>query len=160
MNTASAFPGGAPWGAANPDSARSCTACHFDYDAIPDSKSLSIEGLPVAPITASTYELRVSFVDSEALIAGFQMLASAGEFGALQKYMESAGASIRSTRPAANINGIGWSILWTAPDLADKKVTFYLAVTGANDDGSPFGDRIHFRSFTVTPYREPANTDH
>ena len=51
-------------------------------------------------------------------------------------------------------------MLWTAPDLPDKKVTFNLAVTGANDDGSPFGDRIHFRSFTVTPDKNRPNAGH
>jgi hypothetical protein len=157
MNSTSASPGGAPWGAANPQSSQNCTACHFDYEAIPDSKSLSIRGLPVAPVTGSTYELQVSFKDTDAIIAGFQMLASAGQFGASQKHIETTGSSIRSTRPVANINGVAWSILWTAQDLADKKVTFYLAVTGANDDGSPLGDRIHFRSFTVTPDKDRAN---
>lgn len=160
MSSASAFPGGAPWGTANPQSGQNCTACHFDYQAIPDSKSLTIRGLPVAPVSGTTYELMVSFVDSVAIIAGFQMFVSTGQFSASQKYIETTGSSIRSTRPIANKNGVVWAMLWTAPDLADKKVTFNLAVTGANDDGSPFGDQIHFRSFTVTPDKNRPNAGH
>ena len=160
MSSASAFPRGAPWGTADPQSGQNCTACHFDYQAIPDSKSLSIRGLPVAPVSGTTYELLVSFEDSVALIAGFQMLASTGQFSASQKHIETNGSSIRSTRPIANINGVIWTMLWTAPDLPDKKVIFYLAVTGANDDGSPLGDRIHFRSFTITPDKNRPTAGH
>ena len=42
--SASAFPEGAPWGAANPDAEGNCSSCHFDYDAIRDSPALILDG--------------------------------------------------------------------------------------------------------------------
>ena len=147
VNTAVAFPEGAPWGAANPDSEQSCPACHFDYDAILNSEYLFIEGIPDKPAAGTTYELVVSLNSVDALTAGFQMLASDGQFASMERYIEYAGSAIRSTKPATNSNGVSWSLVWTAPNQPNTSVIFYLAVTGANDDGSPFGDRIHFRSF-------------
>jgi len=36
-----------------------------------------------------------------------------------------------------------------SPDTMPSPVTFYLAASAANDDGSPFGDRIHYRDYQL-----------
>lgn len=150
-NAASAFPEGAPWGAADPDSVDSCSICHFDDDAVRDSAALSIVGLPEQPLPGESYELTIRFDEPDALIAGFQMLAKgaepAGAFAALSTDIEYVGSAIRSTDPSANNGTVTWRLTWTAPVVPGVEVTLFLAVMGANDDGSPFGDRVHFRSF-------------
>jgi hypothetical protein len=148
-----AFPEGAPWGAANPDSAENCSTCHFDDDPVRDSAALSIDGLPGSPMPGESYELTIRFADPDAVIAGFQMLAtaddSAGEFHASSEHIEYLGAAIRSTDPSRNEGEVTWQLTWTAPRRAVATVTIFLAVMGSNDDGSPFGDRVHFRAFQV-----------
>ena len=152
--TVAAYPEGAPWGASNPDAEQNCATCHFDYDAVRGSAALTIEGLPDRPEPGMSYALTIRFDDSAAEIAGFQMIAiadpgSAGRFASTTPNIEFVGAAIRSTDPISNAEGAAWRLEWTAPDSADAVITFFLAVTGSNDDGSPFGDQIHFRSFEL-----------
>jgi len=147
MSAAVAFPEGAPWGAANPDAAEHCGSCHFGYDATLDSNTISIIGLPEVAIPGQAYELQVSFDDAEAVIAGFQSLATAGEFQSETADIEYLGAAIRSTKPAPAGTGFQWTLTWTAPELSDARVIIYVAVVAGNDDLSPFGDRAFFRTF-------------
>ena len=152
--TVFAFPEGAPWGAADPDSIDNCSNCHFDNAAIHDSPALSIVGLPERPKPGESYELTIHFDDPDAVIAGFQMLASAanppGTFATAAANLEYIGAAVRSTEPRPNDNGVRWQLTWTAPETPGTDVTFFIAAMGANDDGSPFGDRVHFRTFHVS----------
>ena len=149
-----AYPEGAPWGASNPDAEQNCASCHFDYDAVRGSAALTIEGLPERPEPGKRYALTIRFDDPAQEIAGFQMIAiadpgSAGRFVSTMPNIEYVGAAIRSTDPISNDSGAAWQLEWTAPDSAGAVITFFLAVTGSNDDGSPFGDQIHFRSFEL-----------
>lgn len=153
--SAPGYPEGAPWGAADPDASENCSACHFDDEPILNSASIAIDGLPAEPVTDETYEFVVRFEDADAVAAGFQLLAratagSAGLFSANGSMLEAGAAGIRSTRPTKNENGVQWTIKWTAPDNPGATIQFFLAVTGANDDGSPLGDQVHFRSFGIT----------
>ncbi|MBJ90340.1 MAG: hypothetical protein CMO98_10840 [Woeseia sp.] len=147
IKDASSFPEGAPWGTANFDSEQSCAACHFDYDPIFNSDALLVEGLPDRLLAGTSHEIVITLESLEALTAGFQMLASKGQFTSIEHHTEYIGSAIRSTKATNNANGFSWSLIWTAPPKPNTKVLFYLAVTGANGDGSPFGDLIHFWSF-------------
>jgi hypothetical protein len=155
LNAARAFPDGAPWGAANPAAEQNCATCHFDFDAVRDSTALVIDGLPLTPAPGAKYELEIIFEDPETVVAGFQLIAQAadqqaGTFVSSVADLEVIGAAIRSTAPFRSNAGISWKVEWRAPDMITSPIIFYVAASAANDDGSPFGDTIHFRSYELT----------
>ena len=154
-NAARAFPDGAPWGAANPAAERNCATCHFDVDPVRDSEALVIDGLPLKPAPGANYDLEIVFEDPEAVVAGFQLIAKAGDqqagiFDSSAAGVEFIGAAIRSTVPFSSDAGVSWKVEWRAPDVIESPIVFYIAASAANDDGSPFGDTIHFRSYRLT----------
>lgn len=154
LNAALAFPDGAPWGAANPAAEQHCATCHFGSEPIRDSGALRIVGLPAQAMAGEIYHLQVVFDDPQVVTAGFQLIADAqgqeaGTFASQETGIEFIGAAIRSTVTTKTEKGISWSVDWRAPvDLASP-ITFYLAASAANDDGSPFGDTIHYRSYRL-----------
>ncbi len=155
MNAARAYPDGAPWGAANPAAEQHCATCHFGAEAVHESAALDIDGLPSEPTPGSSYELKISFDEPATVIAGFQLLARAGEqdagsFSSNTSEIEFVGAAIRSTAPARNDNGVSWKIIWRAPDSVVLPIVFHVAACAANDDGSPFGDTIHYKTRKIT----------
>jgi len=148
-----AYPEGAPWGAANPAADESCGYCHFGYEPVPDSAALAIEGLPETARPGERYSLVVRFTDDEAAVSGFQLLASAGHgdagrFGTDTPGIETVGAASRSTTTRTPDEGFEWPLWWRAPATGGD-IILYLAASSANDDQSPFGDRIHYRRFRV-----------
>ena len=150
---AAAYPEGAPWGAADPAATESCLSCHFDGDAVDPSDAISIFGLPATAEPGRTYALVLKVASEDAAVAGFQLLAStdgqeAGLFGSPEVGVEHAGAAVRSTVPVP-IEEAEWSLLWSVPQEAGTSVTLLLAVTASNDDGSPLGDVVHYRSYIV-----------
>jgi hypothetical protein len=154
FNAARAFADGAPWGAANPAAEQHCASCHFENDPVRDSAALLIDGLPAKPEPGTTYELQIIFEDSDIVIAGFQLIAHAGQeeagtFTSSDADIEFIGAAIRSTAPARSDGGVSWAIAWRAPGELTLPVIFYVAAAAANDDESPFGDTIHFRSYRI-----------
>ena len=146
---AAANPHGAPWGAAKPGAGQDCASCHFDYDPAVDSELISLEGLPARVSPGATYDLVLRLAPSDAAIAGFMVSASEGVFSGARDGIEANGREVRSTAPVPAEEGASWRLKWTAPDDLAEEVFFYAAVNGANDDASPFGDIIHFRSFAV-----------
>ncbi len=157
LNAARAFPDGAPWGAANPAAEQHCASCHFEAEPVRDSAALSIDGLPPQPVPGATYELKIVFKDPDIVTAGFQLIANtgqeqAGTFVSSDADIEFIGAAVRSTATARSDDGVTWAVEWQAPDEVTLPVVFYIAASAANDDGSPFGDTIHYRS-----YRLPAD---
>jgi hypothetical protein len=156
-NAATAFPDGAPWGAANPAAEQNCATCHFGDEPVRDSAALVIDGLPAQPAPGEIYELEIIFDDPDMAIAGFQLIAQiveqqAGTFVSSAEDVEFIGSAIRSTTPVSNDDGVAWSFEWHAPVEIESPIVFHVAATAANDDGSPFGDIVHFRS-----YRLPAD---
>ncbi len=154
VNAARAFPDGAPWGAANPAADQNCASCHFGADPVRDSEALVIDGLPVQPAPGAIYELKIIFEDPEIVIAGFQLLVQsrdqqAGTFVSAGAGVEFIGAAIRSTAPLRSDQGVSWAVEWRAPGVVASPIVFYVAASAANDDGSPFGDTIHFRSYNL-----------
>jgi hypothetical protein len=154
-NAARAFPDGAPWGAANPAAEQNCATCHFEIDPVHDSAALVIDGLPRQPAPGATYELEIFFKDPDTVIAGFQLFAQvadqqAGTFESSAANVEFIGSAIRSTEPVRGEDSIAWTFEWHTPLDFDAPVVFYIAASAANDDGSPFGDTIHFRSYKLT----------
>lgn len=157
LNAARAFPDGAPWGAANPAAEQHCASCHFDADPVRDSAALAIDGLPSKPSPGTTYALRIIFEDPDIVTAGFQLIAHAGEvqagtFVSDDANVEHIGAAVRSTAPVKSDASVAWAVEWQTPAEITLPLVFYVAATAANDDGSPFGDTIHYRS-----YRMPAD---
>jgi hypothetical protein len=155
LNAARAFPDGAPWGAANPAAEQNCATCHFDADPIRDSAALVISGLPLYPAPDTIYELEIIFEDPDTVTAGFQLIAQAvnheaGTFSSTEAEVEFIGAVIRSTAPVRSDARVLWKIEWRAPTAIVSPVVFYVAASAANDDGSPFGDTIHYRSYRLT----------
>lgn len=157
LNAARAFPDGAPWGAANPAAEQNCATCHFGAEPIRDSRALRIDGLPQRPVADASYDLSIIFDDPEIVTAGFQLIAyaeqqEAGSFASNETGIECFGAAVRSTAPVKDDNGVSWWVEWRAPGEIVSPITFYVAASASNDDGSPFGDTIHYRS-----YRLPAD---
>ena len=154
IGAALAFPDGAPWGAADPAAQDHCGNCHFDSDPAFESEALTISGFPQRAEPGARYRLTVALSDPDAVIAGFQMIATAGDgaggsFSSDLPGVEAAGSAIRSIEPVSADNGARWSVEWHAPAGGERAVVFRVAVTAANHDGSPFGDRVHYRAFTV-----------
>jgi hypothetical protein len=155
LNAAHAFPDGAPWGAANPAAEQNCATCHFDADPVRDSESLVIIGLPLKPAPGTIYELEIIFEDPETVVAGFQLIAQAGNqqagtFFSREAEVEFIGAAIRSTAPIRSDGSVSWTVEWRAPTVIASPIVFYVAASAANDDGSPFADTIHFRFYRLT----------
>ena len=153
-NAARAFPDGAPWGAANPAAEQNCATCHFGADPVRDSEALVIGGLPRQPAPGAIYELEIVFEGPDTVIAGFQLIAQAvnqqaGTFVSSVADVEFIGAAIRSTAPIRCDEGVSWAVEWRAPGVVASTIVFYVAASAANDDGSPFGDTIHFRSYKL-----------
>lgn len=149
-----AFPDGAPWGAANPSAEQHCASCHFGDEPVSDSAALVMQGLPNEANAGETYDLEVTFTHADIVIAGFQLIAmsagdNAGTFSASADDLEYIGASIRSVAPNDVAGHAVWHIQWRAPDNTASQIEFYLAASAANDDGSPFGDTIHFKSYLL-----------
>jgi hypothetical protein len=155
LNAARAFPDGAPWGAANPAAEQNCATCHFDADPVRDSAALVISGLPLNLAPGAIYKLKISLEDPDTVTAGFQLIAQAanheaGTFFSTEAEVEFIGAVIRSTAPLRSDAGVSWEVEWRAPIAVVSPVVFHVAASAANDDGSPFGDKIHFRSYELT----------
>lgn len=146
-----ARPDGAPWdhdgGPGRPD----CTACHFDGAPTRGEPSpFMLEGLPATARPGASYSLRLRIDDPSVARAGFLMTAEAngapaGAFMVSDATTQAHGAAIRSVDAAP----AGWRFTWTAPPALAGDVMFYLAANAADDDASPFGDRIHLAVFSL-----------
>jgi hypothetical protein len=77
----------------------------------------------------------------------------AGTFVSAAANVESIGAAIRLTTPVQNNGTVSWALQWHAPIKFSPPIVFYVAATAANDDGSPLGDSIHFRSYELPELR-------
>lgn len=162
LHDAQAFPDGAPWGAANPAAEQDCAACHFGNEPVLASDNLALSGLPKKLEAGVTYDLAITFEHPGIVTAGFQVIAQAaeqdaGKFTASADNIEFIGSSIRSTMPLRMSGRALWEIQWHAPEKISGPIDFFVAASAANDDGSPFGDTIHFRSYRLStglPRRE------
>ena len=155
-SVAAAYPDGAPWGAANIDSDENCSSCHFESDPVRESAAITVEIVDdtgaVEPDSRQVLTLR--FVDDAAATAGFQVLSSTGScdvgrFEATDDDIEAIGAAARSIEPRTINGAVSWTLAWHSPAPADCPITFKIAVTAANDDGSPFGDVVHYREYVL-----------
>ena len=150
LTPAFANPEGAPWGSSDPDTFQSCAACHFDNEPVGRSPAITVSGLPEYATAGADYELSLRFETAGAAHAGFLLSASSGAFEAVDEFLEARGGEIRSVKPQTPEEGaVVWVFRWRADDATDGEVTFKAAANGADDDRSPFGDKIHFRKFDV-----------
>lgn len=159
VGPASAYPNGAPWGSADPKAAQNCSSCHFDSDPRLQSPVVRIVGdIPEAYSSGANYGFIVTVRAPEGAKVGFALKAlstgdQAGNWSPEGQELESSGNEVRSVKPKYSTNDgfVFWGIRWTAPKAADDPVTFYLAVNISNDDDSPFGDEIHYFTFSIPP---------
>ena len=96
------------------------------------------------------------FAPADAVVAGFQLLAAAGDadagvFRTADAAIETVAAASRSTAPVKSDGGATWRLTWRSPDVVARPIILYLAASAANDDQSPLGDTIHYRSFALAP---------
>lgn len=143
-----ALPNGAPWGSANPKVQPNCSSCHFDGEAVTESGAIVLSGLPDHAVGGEVYELTLKFKMPVEGATGFLISANDGAFSAQRPDLEFRGSEIRSISPSAGSDA-QWTFTWAAPASWEKPVVFEIGVNAANDDASPFGDEIHFRTYSV-----------
>jgi hypothetical protein len=147
---AAAYPDGAPWGAANPADEEHCASCHFEHAPVHESAAIEVSGLPSQLSPDESYALSIELLDDTAISAGFQLIVSAadenpGRISSSAADVEFIGTAIRSTAPLISDRKFAWALQWHTPSVINLPLTLFVAVASANDDGSPFGDTIHFR---------------
>lgn len=106
----------------------------------------------------------VSSSDSQAVVFGFQLSVRTesdnGQAGTLG--VPSGDTSVRVIQSAAGIqyvehtnpkppSAMPFTFEWTPPAADVGNIKVYLAMNAANGNAMPTGDRIHLRSFTLTP---------
>lgn len=152
------YPEGAPWGAADPGAQEHCASCHWERTPQRHSAHITLDGLPTRVAAGGRYDLSVVIDDARMKNSGFQIIAvvegqPAGTFFvAPGTHMETAtiGTMLRSTQPQrALAKRVRWRFVWHAPTKLASSVIFFVAASAANDDGSPFGDTVHYQKFEV-----------
>ena len=162
VGLAHAYPEGAPWGAADPEADEHCASCHWERNPVMNSRALRVDGQPKSVEAGRDYVLTLMLVETDAVISGMQIIASAdgqpaGAFSSADADVEASAfeSALRSTAPRpATGNAARWRFTWRAPMALSGPVTLHVAASAANDDGSPFGDQIHYAEITLTP-RDP-----
>lgn len=149
-----AYPDGAPWGSADPEGAQNCASCHYAEDAVRESDAILVTGLPRAVERGKTYSFNLSLVDLEYASMGFLVAASHGRFLNVDgENIAALEAMVRSTIPKNFSDAADyWVLEWEAPaDMSvGESIAFDLAVNASNDDASPFGDTIHYRTIRIS----------
>lgn len=158
---ASANPDGAPWGAANPAAAHNCWSCHFDGDPVFDSASITLFFMDREISSGEPVDIYVQFRNPDNKNAGLQIISTGGEFTSAYEDIEANGAQARSLASRDNASwsaivgttlipsAVMWKLRWTPPENPNGDVHVWIAVNESNDDQSPFGDRIHFKSIKI-----------
>ncbi len=113
-----------------------------------ESGAIVLSGLPDHAVGGEVYELTLKFKIPVEGLAGFLISANDGAFSAQRPDLEFRGSEIRSISPSAGSDA-QWTFTWAAPASWEKPVVFEIGVNAANDDASPFGDEIHFRTYSV-----------
>lgn len=145
---AAAYPDGAPWPNGHVSNS-ACASCHFDHPPQEDGDALKVEGIDKLVRAGVDYHLTIRFVPETGKFAGYQAIFErAGESVGVTfatDGQETQGSSVRSIVPTDLVeDGASWTLQWTAPDTPGP-VVLHLSANAANDDGSPLGDRIHYR---------------
>ena len=140
-----------------------CRECHFDGPPeAPDV--LSLGGVPERYAPGSVYRLEVIISDTLASLGGFQLAVRVAEgpnagtqAGTLQaadtrvdvSVDTASGVQYASHALAAPYDSMRWVVEWRAPARDVGPVLVSAAANAANDDDSPFGDRILVGSWRV-----------
>ncbi|MEL6869562.1 MAG: choice-of-anchor V domain-containing protein [Pseudomonadota bacterium] len=148
-----AYDDGAPWGAGNPSDKNHCASCHWERVPQQHSPQITLKGLPDSLNTNTVYALDLIFDDPDMQIGAFQMLVlgangSVGKFTGNAEILDTTanGAMIRSRKPETALAGrVRWRFAWQSSAAAPEPPVFYVAVIASNNDGSAFGDTVHYR---------------
>jgi len=133
-----------------------CRECHFDGP--PETPNVvTLGGVPERYAPGSVYRLEVGIRDSTASIGGFQLAVrvadgpnagtQAGTLCAVDTRVDvttdtASGVQYASHALAAPADSMRWVVEWRAPTGDMGAVLVSVAANAANDDDSPFGDRI------------------
>ncbi len=149
FGVAHANPDGAPWGSADPNAAQNCASCHYDGEPVQDSGSVVFTGLTSRIEPGKLYNMVLIFAKPKGAATGFLAVATQGKFSSPDDpNLEADGAQIRSTSTTRIGDRALWRVQWRAPIEPIKDVTFFVAVNAGNDDQSPLGDQVHFKTVT------------
>jgi len=149
-----AYPDGAPWESADPKAAQNCASCHYSENPVESSEAILVTRLPSVIERGKTYSLNLALVHSSHASMGFLVSASRGTFSGIEdEAIEVLGGMARSMAPKSATDEVGyWMLEWEAPFGLNpgEVVSLYIAINAANDDMSPFGDVIHYRTIMMT----------
>lgn len=156
-----AFSGGPPPGRTGAPGERTCNdaGCHNSFPLVPDSSAIQIS-FPQGPAyqPGVTQRLTLTVTDPQASVYGFQLSArdaqnaQAGTLAAVDADTQvTASSEIQYLQHARPRPEGTFNFDWTPPAAAAGNVTIYVAANAANGNGTPGGDRIHVRSFTLAP---------
>ena len=140
-----------------------CRECHFDGPPeVPDVVTLG--GVPERYALGAVYRLEVGIRDTAAMIGGFQLAVrvadgpnagkQAGTLCAVDTRVDvttdtASAVQYASHALAAPSDSMRWVVEWRAPAEDVGAVLVSAAANAANDDDSPFGDRILVGSWRV-----------
>ena len=140
-----------------------CRECHFDGPSeAPDVVTLG--GIPERYALDAVYPLEVGIRDSAAMIGGFQLAVrvadgpnagkQAGTLCAVDTRVDvttdtASAVQYASHALAAPSDSMRWVVEWRAPAEDVGAIAIHVVGNAANDDDSPFGDRILVGSWRV-----------
>lgn len=137
-----------------------CISCHFGHELAEPGATLRLEGVPDAYTPGERYTLHVVLAMDGLPRGGFQLTArfADGELAGQQAgtlhpaddraiavdfdAVTYASHSYDGTYPTTP-DTLRWPLHWTAPETASADIVFHLVANAADDDESPFGDRIY-----------------
>ena len=146
-----AYPNGAPWGAAQPTNPENCSSCHYDFEPVADSDQVLVDGLPARIQPGEPFALRLTLTDRHARTSGFQLLVTSADDIAIDCDRERVECIVNGARSTATELLKDDKAVWelTLTPAGSGPVTLTIAASAANDDQSPFGDRIHYREIQI-----------
>lgn len=124
-----------------------CLQCHNTGTS---GGSISLSGVPTSYQANTTYSLTLTLTDSDAVVGGFQIVATDGSTNAqIGTFSTPAGTKIQntnrlvqSTPKSFNSGSVSWTFDWTSPNTASAptNLQFFYAGNAANGNGGRPGD--------------------
>lgn len=138
-----------------PGDTSTCSGCHSGGD---NGGSISLSGLPASLMPSTTYDLTISLADDDAMVGGFQLVATDGatntQVGTFTPGSDSRINDVdRLTHNAAkdfSSGSVSWDFQWTSPaSLSSNEVQFYFAGNAANGNGQNGAGDFAYNSSTM-----------
>ena len=140
----------------------SCHGCHSEYPLNEPGARIRLDSLPAVHMPEQRYVVRLVMHRAEMKRAGFQLTARFEDGGAAGRFELPDTTFMRTQRAGAldylshtsegshlvQGDSIVWRFVWIAP-ASTRRVVFSAALNAADNDDSPFGDRIFTASFVT-----------